>query len=216
VPADAAAPTPLRRDARENRERILAAARECFAAEGVDVPVEEIAHRAGVGMGTLYRRFPTKDDLIDAVLAEALDAYTRTAQRFLAEDDPWAGFCGFLERALELHAENLALKDVLASGDHGAEGVEMARERLRPIVARLISRAQEAGALRADFSPRDMPIVFWTAGRVIEATAGVAPELWRRYLALLLDGLRADCATPLPHRALTAPQLARLRAGRRR
>jgi AcrR family transcriptional regulator len=128
----------------------------CFAAEGVDVPGEEIARRAGVGMGTLYRRFPAKEDLIDAVLADSLDAYARTAERFLAEEDPWAGFCGFLESALELHAENVALKDVLASGDHGAEGVEAARERLRPIVARLISRAQEAGALRADFTPRDV------------------------------------------------------------
>jgi AcrR family transcriptional regulator len=81
----------------------------CFAAEGVDVPGEEIARRAGVGMGTLYRRFPAKEDLIDAVLADSLDAYARTAERFLAEEDPWAGFCGFLESALELHAENVAL-----------------------------------------------------------------------------------------------------------
>ncbi len=209
-------PASLRRDARENRERILAAARECFAADGVDVPVEEIARRAGVGMGTLYRRFPAKEDLIDAVLADALDAYARTARQFLAEEDAWAGFCGFLERALELHAENVALKDVLASGDHGAARLEAARRRLRPLLARLVARAQEAGALRADFSPRDMPIVFWTAGRVIEASAGVAPGLWRRYLGLLLDGLRAERATPLPHRPLSTTQLARLRAGPRR
>jgi len=216
MPTDTASPASLRRDARENRERILAAARVCFASRGVDVPVEEIAHRAGVGMGTLYRRFPTKEDLIDAVLTDALDAYTRTAERCLAVDDPWAGFCGFLERALELHAENVALKDVLASGDHGAAGVEAARRRLRPLLARLVARAQDAGALRSDFSPRDMPIVFWTAGRVIEATAGVAPELWRRYLGLLLDGLGAEGATPLPRRPLSAAQLAQLHAGRRR
>jgi AcrR family transcriptional regulator len=215
VPTEIAT-TALRRDARENRERLLAAARECFAAHGVEAPVEEIARRAGVGMGTLYRRFPTKADLIDAVLADGLDAYTQLAQECLAEDDPWVGFCGFLERALEEHAGNIALKDVLASGDHGAAGVEAARERLRPLVAQLVARAQEAGALRADFSPRDMPLVFWTAGRVIEASSGVAPGLWRRYLGLLLDGLRADGATPLPHRPLSAPQLARLRAGRRR
>ena len=86
----------LRRDARENRDRILAAARAAFAAEGVDVPVEAIAERAGVGMGTLYRRFPTKHDLVQAVIEESLDRFVVAAEEGLAEDDPWTGFTGFV------------------------------------------------------------------------------------------------------------------------
>src|SRR6266511_212311 len=142
---------PLRRDAQANRDRIVSAARVAFAADGIEVPVEEIARRAAVGMGTLYRHFPAKEDLIDAVLEDAFEEF----------------IC-----------------------------------------------AQEQGALRADFTAEDMPLVFWAGGRVIEATAAVAPEFWRRHLGLLLDGLRAEAATPLPHPPLTRAQLNRA-TGRR-
>ena len=154
MPSEPSTIAPLRRDARANRDRILAAARISFAAGGIDVPVEEIAKRAGVGMGTLYRRFPTKEDLIDAVLEDSFDAFAAAAERSLEEDDPWAGFSGFVERTMELHAENRALKDVLATGEHGRERLEAARERLRPLLRKLIERAQASGDLRPDFTPR--------------------------------------------------------------
>jgi len=208
------APT-LRRDARENRNRILAAARAAFAAEGVDVPVEAIADRAGVGMGTLYRRFPTKHDLVQAVIEESLDAFVVAAEEGLAEDDPWTGFTGFVERVLELHVENRALREVLAGTEHG-HARDAVRRRVRPLVRRLIERAHADGSLRPDFAPEDMPLVFMTAGRVLEAGRGVAPDLWRRYLGLLLDGLRAGGATPLPRGALTQAQMNRLLEGERR
>jgi AcrR family transcriptional regulator len=208
------APT-LRRDARENRNRILAAARAAFAAEGVDVPVEAIADRAGVGMGTLYRRFPTKHDLVQAVIEESLDAFVVAAEEGLAEDDPWTGFTGFLERVLELHVENRALREVLAGTEHG-HARDAVRRRVRPLVRRLIERAHADGSLRPDFAPEDMPLVFMTAGRVLEAGRGVAPDLWRRYLGLLLDGLRAGGATPLPRGPLTQVQMNRLLEGERR
>jgi AcrR family transcriptional regulator len=208
------APT-LRRDARENRNRILAAARAAFAAEGVDVPVEAIADRAGVGMGTLYRRFPTKHDLVQAVIEESLDAFVVAAEEGLAEDDPWTGFTGFVERVLELHVENRALREVLAGTEHG-HARDAVRRRVRPLVRRLIERAHADGSLRPDFAPEDMPLVFMTAGRVLEAGRGVAPDLWRRYLGLLLDGLRARGATPLPRGALTQAQMNRLLEGERR
>ncbi len=208
------APT-LRRDARENRNRILAAARAAFAAEGVDVPVEVIADRAGVGMGTLYRRFPTKHDLVQAVIEESLDAFVVAAEEGLAEDDPWTGFTGFVERVLELHVENRALREVLAGTEHG-HARDAVRRRVRPLVRRLIERAHADGSLRPDFAPEDMPLVFMTAGRVLEAGRGVAPDLWRRYLGLLLDGLRARGATPLPRGALTQAQMNRLLEGERR
>lgn len=199
----------LRRDARANRERILAAARECFADEGVDAPVEAIAQRAGVGMGTLYRRFPTKDALVEAVIDEALDAFVAAAEAGLAADDPWTGFTGFVERVLELHAENRALREVLPGTGHGPARERM-RRRVRPLTRELVLRAQADGSLRADFAPEDMPLVFMTGGRVLEAARGVAPDLWRRYLGILFDGLRAEGATPLPRGPLTGPQLAKL------
>ena len=92
----------------------------------------------------------------------------------------------------------------------GAQRTEALRARIRPVLRQLIERAQEQGSLRADFAPEDLPLVFWTADRVIEATAGVSPDFWRRYLALLLDGLRAEAATPLPQPPLTRAQLARV------
>jgi AcrR family transcriptional regulator len=205
---------PLRRDAQANRDRIVSAARAAFAAEGVEVPVEEIARRAGVGMGTLYRHFPAKEDLIDAVLEDAFAAFIGAAEQALAEQDAWAGFRGFLERVFALHAENRGLKDIIAMRAHGRARAEAMRTRMRPLLRRLIERAQEQGALRADFTAEDMPLVFWAGGRVIEATAAVAPEFWRRHLGLLLDGLRAEAATPLPHPPLTRAQLNRA-SGRR-
>src|SRR3989441_6421162 len=205
---------PLRRDAQATRARIVTAARAAFAAEGIEVPVEEIARCAAAGMGTLYRHFPAKEDLIDAVLEDAFAAFISAAEQALAEEDAWAGFRGFLERVFALHAENRGLKDMIATRVHGRARAEAMRRRMRPLLRRLIERAQEQGALRTDFTAEDMPLVFWTGGRVIEATAAVAPEDWRRHLGLLLDRLRAEAATPLPHPPLTRAQLNRA-TGRR-
>ena len=206
---------PLRRDAERNRDRIVEAARTAFARDGIDVPVEEIARRAGVGMGTLYRRFPTKGDLIDAVLEDAFSEICRAAEEALEIEDGWVGFTTFLERVFELHVRNRGIKDVIASGQHDRRRLESLRARMRPLVAELITRAQEQGTLRSDFVPEDMPILIWTGGRVAELTSDVAPELWRRYLGLVLDGLRTDAATPLVQAPLTPDQLERVTAARR-
>jgi AcrR family transcriptional regulator len=208
--AQATPPRPLRRDAQRNQDLIVAAARDAFASQGLDTPVEEIARRAGVGMGTLYRRFPSKEDLIDAVLADAFEQYIEAAEHALTLDDAWEGFANFLERALALHAENRGLKDVVATHRHGRDRANAMRARLRPLVTRLIRRAQEQGGLRADFTREDIPLLLWTGGRVIEAGGTIAPELWRRYLGLMLDGLRAEAATPLAQPPLTRAQLDRV------
>ncbi len=204
----------LRSDARRNRERLVACARELFATEGVDVPVEEVVHRAGLGMGTLYRHFPTKEDLIDAVLEDAFAEHVVLAEEAAAADDAWAGLTHFLEQALALHAGNRGLKDVLATSEHGRQRAQAMRERITPLLARMVERAQAQGTLRATSRPRIFPLVFWTASRVIERTATIAPDHWRRFLAILLDGLRASAATPLPAPPLTPAELARA-AGRR-
>jgi AcrR family transcriptional regulator len=205
---------PLRRDAMRNRARIVASARELFAADGIEASVEEITRHAGVGMGTLYRHFATKDELIDAVLEDAFGEWVAAAQRALAEPDAWTGFRSFLEQALMLHVANRALKDVLGGRDHDLPRAEAMRARMRPLLRRLIERAQAQGSLRADFALEDMPLLFWSSDRVIEATSAAAPELWRRHLGMLLDGLRAEAATPLAVSPMTPAQLART-TGRR-
>jgi AcrR family transcriptional regulator len=204
-----AVPKALRRDAQRNRDRIVASARVLFARDGVEASVEEITRHAGVGMGTLYRHFSTKEELVDAVLEDAFAAFVEAAEEGLAEEDAWTGFKLFLERAVALHAANRGLKDVVATREHGRARARAMRSRMRPLLRRLIERAQAEGALRPDFTPEDLPLVFWTSGRVIEATAAVAPEFWRRHVGLLLDGLRAEAATPLPQPPLTEAQLNR-------
>ena len=201
---------PLRRDAERNRHRIVEAARNAFAADGIDVSVEEIARRAGVGMGTLYRRFPTKGDLVDAVLEDAFAEVCQAARSALDVDDAWAGFTTFLEQVFELHVRNRGLKDVIASGQHDLRRLEALRAQMRPLVSEIVARAQAQGTLRADFAAEDVPMLFWTGGRVAEVTSDVAPDLWRRYLGFVLDGLRADAATPLPAGPLTRAQLDRV------
>ena len=204
----------LRSDARRNRELLVASARELFASSGVDVPVEEIVRHAGLGMGTLYRHFPTKEELVDAVLEEALGEIVELAEEAAAAEEAWAGLVGFFERTLALHATNRGLKDVLATRGRGRERADAMRARIRPLLRRTIARAQEQGSLRRDFAAEDVPFVIWTVGRVIETSGQVAPEYWRRYLGFVLDGLRAGAATPLPAPPLTRSQLAR--ATRRR
>jgi AcrR family transcriptional regulator len=204
----ATAEKPLRSDARRNRERLVASARELLASEGVDVSVDEITRHAGLGMGTLYRHFPTKEELVDAVLEDAFAELVELAEQAAAAEDAWAGLTGFMEQALASHAANRGLKDVLATQEHGARRRAM-RERIQPLLHKVIERAQAQGALRADFTAEDLSLVFWAVGRVIETTADIAPQQWRRHLGFLLDGLRASAATPLHVPALTRPQLAR-------
>jgi AcrR family transcriptional regulator len=196
----------LRSDARRNRERLVASARELFAARGVDVPVEEITDHAGLGMGTLYRHFPTKDDLVAAVLEDAFAEIGRLAEEAAAAEDAWEGLSGFLHDALELHVQNRGVKDLLAAREHGHDA---ARARIRRLLRTVVERAQEQGALRRDFASEDLPPIFWSTARVVQATVDVAPDYWRRYLSFLLDGLRAEAATPPPAPPLTRAQLQR-------
>ena len=199
-----------RSDARRNRERLVAAARELFASAGLDVPAREVARQAGVGVGTLYRHFPTRDDLVDAVLGEAFESFVGAAEAAVADPDPWHGFTGFVEEALALHARNRGLRDVVETQARGRQHADAMRRRIRPLIAQLVERAQEQGSLRADFTPQDVSMIFWASDRVIELGGDVAPEAWRRHLGFVFDGLRSDAATPLPQESLTQAQLGRI------
>jgi len=199
--------TALRSDARQNRETILSATRELFAAEGLDVPAREIASSARIGVGTLYRHFPTRDALVDAVLEDALAAFVSAAETALEDRDPWHGFTTFFESALTLHAGNRGLISMIETNRHGLERAQAMRRRLRPLLARLVERAKESGGLRPDFTAQDVPLVFWAVDRAIERAGDL---VWRRQLAFLLDGLRAERATPVPYPPLTDAQLKRV------
>lgn len=206
----------LRSDARRNRERLVAAAREIFASKGIEASVREIAQRAEVGMGTLYRHFPTRDDLVDAVLEDGFEEFVGIAEAALAEPDGWTGFRRFVEEALLLHARNRGLKEVFERRLAGKERAEAMRRRIAPLVAGLVTRAQKEGRLRPDFRPEDVALLFWGGDRVIELSATVSPQLWRRYLGFLLDGLQADAATPLEQPSLTPAQLRRVGRAKQR
>jgi AcrR family transcriptional regulator len=205
---------PLRADAERNRRRILAAAAEVFAKRGLDAGLDEIARHAGVGTGTVYRRFPDKALLIDALFENRMDALLELADAGLAIEDPWTGLVHFLESAIEMQQADRGLKELLfgqACAGHGSTGVRFASkmEALLPKVTAIVDRAQASGQLRADASVTDLAVIQFMLYGVGAFAAAVQPDLWRRQLGLLLDGLRADRGTPsaLASAALTLEQL---------
>lgn len=199
---------PLRRDAERNRQRILEAARAAFADEGLAVTLDEIADRAGVGVGTVYRRFPDKEHLIDALFEHRMEEFVALAQDCLNADDPWEGLVTFLEQATERHACDRGFKEVALTGAHGLERTARARGLMFPLVSRLVARAQADGSLRADIEPTDMPLLQLMLGSLSECTRNSDPDVWRRFLGIITDGLRTsrDRPSPLVCDALTPEQ----------
>jgi AcrR family transcriptional regulator len=200
---------PLRKDAERNRQRILEAARELFTEQGLGVTLNDIAHYAGCGVGTVYRRFPDKEQLIDALFEERVGELVRRAEQALTDPDPWSGLTGFLEHGLQQQAADRGLKELLLSTDDGRARVAGVRERLEPIIRQLIDRAHASGALRRDVAHQDMPVLQVMLGSVIDGARDIEPDLWRRYLALVLRGLRADPTPvePLPVGPLSDDQV---------
>jgi AcrR family transcriptional regulator len=195
-----------RRDAERNRARLIEAGRSVFAEQGSDGPFEEVARRAGVGIGTLYRHFPTRDALVEVIYAEHIDEVLSAAQDAVASEDAWTGLVAFLERVLELQAKNLPLRSLfLRRGDDPALA---ARSRqIQPALTRLIIRAREQRAVRDDFTLGDLSFALWSFAPIFEATADVAPDAWRRHLRILLDGMRPAAAAPQQVSPLTGKQL---------
>jgi AcrR family transcriptional regulator len=189
----------LRADAERNRQRLLAAAKDLFATRGLHVTLDEIARHAGVGTGTAYRRFPNKDALIDALMVDRIGELAAIARECLEEPDPWRGISGFFERALALQASDRGLKDVLFSSGRGRERSVQARQQMAPVVGRLVRRAVEAGAVRSDMSTTDVPLINFMLNTLVDFGRDVEPDLYKRYLAIVLDGLKPrDDLEPLP------------------
>ncbi len=200
---------PLRKDAERNRQRILDAARELFAQEGVGVTLNDIAHHAGVGVGTVYRRFPDKTQLIEELFEQQVSELVGLMEEALEDRDPWHGLTGFLRRNLELQARDRAFREIIVGTPEAAERVNQIRARMFPLGAQLVQRAKDAGALRADFQPSDVPMVFMMLTTILDASRDVEPDLWRRYLEVFIQGLRAEPGPPdpLPTPALDGQQV---------
>ena len=207
---DRPAPRPLRRDAQRNRDAIIAAARQLFCDHGLEAPLEQIARHARVGIATLYRRFPSRAALLDAVLTVDLQAHIDAAEHALAIDDPWDGFAFYLEQSCRLQATDRGLNDVMGMRFPRATAVEAAKARLFELLGRVVDRAQQSGQLRADLTLEDLAFLNWANTRILPAVrAAGAPDAWRRPLGLLLDGLRAERAHPLPRPPLSPRQVHR-------
>jgi|SRR5215212_4025546 AcrR family transcriptional regulator len=192
-------PRPLRADAERNRERILAAAAEMLAERGLDVSLDDIAMAAGVGVGTVYRRFTDKDALIDALFEEKTGRAVALARAALEIEDPWEGFATFFRGMCRMQAEDRGFKEALLSRDRGRERVAAARDTIAPLAIQLLQRAQAAGVVRADLGPYDVPLVHFCVGLIADRTRDVAPDYWERILTLFLDGMAASGPrTPMP------------------
>ncbi|MEU0822338.1 TetR/AcrR family transcriptional regulator [Streptomyces mirabilis] len=199
---------PLRRDAQRNRDAIVAAARKAFAEQGLDASLEGVAREAGVAIGTVYRHFPRRLDLVEELFTAKFTDLLAAAEEAAAMDDAWKGFCSYLEKLCELQACDRAFNDLVSARlPVHALGRGMF-ERTKERVAQIFRNAQEQGVLRDDVTPEDIAFVIWSQVGIIQATRTVAPNAWRRHLHLLLDAFRAECAHELPEPALTPQQFA--------
>ncbi|MBU2663368.1 TetR/AcrR family transcriptional regulator; helix-turn-helix transcriptional regulator [Actinoplanes bogorensis] len=179
----------LRADAQRNRAALLAAAREVFAEHGLDASLDEIARRAGVGNATLYRRFPTRRDLIAEVFAGQMTGYVELAEDALAEPDPWTGFVAYVKKLFEIQATDRGLSELLVTTSFDDD------ERLAELLAtaqrgatQVIRRAQAAGRLRPDFARTDISLLMRGNAGVLRSSPD--PDAWRRYMTLVVDGLQ--------------------------
>ena len=204
----------LRSDAERNRRRILAAARKLIAERGLGVGYHEIAQEADVGVGTVYRRFPTRDRLFQELFQDRVAAVVAIAEEALTIEDPWLGLCLFMQRDFELQSADRGLREFLLGRVDSPDLARRSRERIQPLVTRLVERAQEAGRLRPDVGQSDIAIILAMIGNLIDSSLHVDPDLWRRYLAIVLDGIqRGDLRDELPGKPPDQPQLDRILPG---
>ncbi|MFC0220197.1 TetR/AcrR family transcriptional regulator [Pseudochelatococcus lubricantis] len=188
----------LRADAADNRRRLIEAARSAFAERGLDAPLDAIARSAGVGNATLYRRFPTRNDLVAAVFSERLIEYAETAEAALDDPDPWAGFCSYVERVCELQAADAGAAEVLATTFPNVPGIELYRARAYEAFSCLVHRAQAAGQLRSDFAMEDFLILMLANVGIVQGLGALAAPAMKRFSAIFLAGLRAEVEATLP------------------
>jgi len=198
---------PLRRDAQERRGKLIEAAQREFAAHGVDASLEKIAREAGVSIGTLYRHFPTRLDLLMAAFRPRVQEFLDGAAKALAMDDPWEGFVYYLENLFAMQVGDRGFNDFLSRRFTDNEETERIHDEMCQQIEDVLARAQEAGEARTDITQADIVNLIWSNGRIIDATSATAPNAWRRYLYLMLDAYRAERAHPNPEPPMTSEQL---------
>lgn len=198
-----------RRDARRNRELLVRSAHEVFTEQGLEAPLDVIARRAGVGNATLYRHFPTRAALVDAVFREPLADTMAAGERARTAQDAWEGLVDYLEVVFAVLATDRGTNDLMTTHLEGVDSLQAVHAHNRATLDLLLARGREQGSVRADVTAEDALFALAALGRAVPALAtAVTPEAWHRPLALLLDGLRASAAAaPLPSPALTADQL---------
>ncbi|NKY51911.1 TetR/AcrR family transcriptional regulator [Nocardia vermiculata] len=200
----APAPRRLRADAARNHQRILRAARELFAERGLEVTLDDVAEAAGVGVGTVYRRFSNKQELIGEVFDQTVTDMAEATEAAYADPDTWHGVRRLFEWSCEHMATNRGFGEVMLELPDAMERFASVRDRIKPMVTRLIDKAVTEGVLRPEISGSD----FFAMINMVEAIASFArpvnPQLWRRYMCLVLDGARADRVPRVP---LTVPPL---------
>jgi AcrR family transcriptional regulator len=198
-----------RADAVRNREKVLAAAEAAFAAEGQRAHLDDIAHAAGVGVGTVCRHFPTKQALLAAVCDRLYRTLLESAQAALAEPDPAAAFERFFVALPEFHHRHRAFAEQMANElETAAEGV---RDELMRAMTELVTRAQDVGAVRADIGPADVSMLVSGVAHATAVAGDLAPKLRARYVRIVLDGLRPERASTLPGRPLGFSELRRMK-----
>jgi AcrR family transcriptional regulator len=187
IPADPGCARPLRADARRNRERIVKAATAVFAHQGVDAQMDDVARRAKVGVGTVYRHFPTKEALLEALVRDRFEEIAGYALEALQRDDAWEGFCELVWRAAERNAPDRGFCELVSASDQSAVVEECGLARS---TQELMDRARAQGTLRADATQADVPLIMIGAGSIMRTIP--ESDAWRRFVTLMLDGLRAS------------------------
>ncbi|MCX4767296.1 TetR/AcrR family transcriptional regulator [Streptomyces sp. NBC_01275] len=215
-PDNRAAP-PLRSDAERNRARIIAAGRTVLGRDGLNASMASVAREAGVGIATILRHFPAKEELVAAVFSDRMSAYADAVAVALDDPDPWHGFTGYIEAACAMQAADYGFADVLTMTFPTAKAMEERRNEAYEGMVRLIDRAKATGRLREDFDPSDLVLIHMANAGVVNACGDAAPDAWRRVVALTIQSLEAPARGPLPaspeHAALYQAMLRNSPAG---
>lgn len=193
----------VRADAARNRESLLAAAEQEFAERGLSASVADIARRAGVAKGTVFRHFATKEDLIASIVCAHIATLTKAARRLSDAADPGTALLEFLTIAADQRQQHDLT--FLQSASESDPRVGEVRDELHSALGTLVGRAHQSGAIRSDVTETDVFLLMCAPVHVVENLAAPEPLLWKRYLAIIFDGLRPEGAHPLPQ---PAPELA--------
>ncbi|MFI6169013.1 TetR/AcrR family transcriptional regulator [Nocardia sp. NPDC051052] len=196
-------PRRLRADAARNQQRIIAAARELFADHGLEITLDDVAERAGVGVGTVYRRFANKKELITEVFEQSISEFAEAADAAFRHADPWFGLVEFFEYACRHMAKNRGFSEVMLELEDDVDRFVVVRDRIKPTVTGIVDRAREAGVLAPGIEPSDFFALIHMVDGIAEFARSVNPDVWQRYMAIVLNGVRAE-GTP-PQQLLVPP-----------